>query len=207
MSCTACRPDPLEFVREPLAGVIQAREELFALHDLHCGHIHREDGSVHDAPQQAVRTEGEGSDHSRLLVDREIVEGEFVSPQRPGELDWSSAPILDSIQTCYDLIHGQKMFSVLLSENDFGVERLFAQQKVSVMMTSYFNLNRMRAADFKFDVAPLPYVHTPKTLLLTIGLALNRRSKQKKGGRAFIEFVTSYESQLHIRKHTYSIPA
>src|SRR5690606_7893874 len=79
--------------------------------------------------------------------------------RRAGGLDWSSAPILDSIQTCYDLIHRQKMFSVLLSENDFGVERLFAQQKVSVMMTSYFNLNRMRGAELTFDVAPLPYVH------------------------------------------------
>ncbi len=127
--------------------------------------------------------------------------------QRAGEHDWSSAQILDSIQTCYDLIHRQKMFSVLLSENDFGVERLFAQQKVSVMMTSYFNLNRMRGADLTFDVAPLPYVHTPKTLLLTIGLALNRRSKRKEAGRAFIDFVASYESQLHIRKHTFSIPA
>ena len=127
--------------------------------------------------------------------------------KRPGELDWSSAPILDSIRTCYDLIHRQKMFSVLLSENDFGVERLFAQRKVSVMMTSYFNLNRMRGADLTFDVAPLPYVHTPKTLLLTIGLALNRRSKRKEAGRTFIDFVASYESQLHIRKNTYSIPA
>ncbi|WP_309120479.1 extracellular solute-binding protein [Paenibacillus sp.] len=133
--------------------------------------------------------------------------GVDFAAQRSGKLDWSCSPILDSIQTCYDLIHRQKMFSILLSENDFGVERLFAQQKVSVMMTSYFNLNRMRNADLAFDVAPLPYVHTPKTLLLTIGLALNRRSKQKEAGRTFIDFVTSAESQLHIRKHTYSIPA
>ena len=114
---------------------------------------------------------------------------------------------MDSIQTCYDLIHRQNTFSLLLAENDFGVEKPFAEQKISVMMTTYFNLNKLKGVSFPFDIAPLPYVHVPGTLLLPIGLALNQRSKQKEAARVFIQHLVSYESQLHIRKHTYSIPA
>ncbi|CAM3384848.1 extracellular solute-binding protein [Marinicrinis lubricantis] len=120
---------------------------------------------------------------------------------------WASERIMDSIQTCYDIIHRQNLFSLLLSENDFNVEKRFAEQQVSVMITSYFNLNKLRDAGPPFDIAPLPHVHVPKTLLLTIGLALIRRSKQKEAARAFMEYIASYEAQLHIRKHTYSIPA
>lgn len=124
-----------------------------------------------------------------------------------GKPHWASAPIMDSIQTCYDLIHRQKTFSILLSENDFAVEKLFAQQKVSVMMTSYFSLNKLQNVSFPFDIAPLPYTNIPSTLLVTVGLALNRRSKHKEAARKLINFLTSYDAQLHIRKNTYSIPA
>mgnify|MGYP002479922185 CR=1 FL=1 len=123
------------------------------------------------------------------------------------KINWASDSIVDSIQTCYNLIHRQNMFSILLAENDFHVEQMFAEQKISVMMTSYFNINKLKNVSFPFDIAPLPYVRVPKTLLLTIGLALNRRSRQKEAARIFIQHLISYESQLHIRKHTYSIPA
>ena len=122
--------------------------------------------------------------------------------------DFSDSAVIDSIQTCYDLIHRHNLFSnLLMSENDINVEQLFAEQKVSIMMTTYFNLNKMQHIDFPFDIAPLPYVHTPRTLLLSIGFAANRKSKQKEAAKAFISFMASYEVMLHVRQRTYSIPA
>lgn len=121
--------------------------------------------------------------------------------------NWAQGPIVESIQTVHDIIHRQNTFSLLLSENDFNVEKRFAQGDISIMMTSYFNLNQLRDTDLVFDLAPLPYVNVPKTLLLIIGLALNRRSQRKEAARTFIDFMTSYEAQLHIRQHTFSIPA
>lgn len=124
------------------------------------------------------------------------------------DIDMTSSPLIEGVQACYELMHRQKMRTILLSDNDINVEGLFAEQKISIMMTTYFNMNKLRnEVDFPFEIAPLPYVHTPKTLLLTVGMAINQKSKQKAAAQAFIEYAASFKSQLHIRKHTYSIPA
>lgn len=132
-----------------------------------------------------------------------------VSFQTDGgrSLDWSNPAIMDSIQTCYDLIHRQNLFSVLLSENDVNVESLFADQRVSVMMTTYFNLNKLRDVGIPFELGPLPYVHVPKTLLLTIGFAVNSRSGQREAAKVFVDFMADDAAQQHIRQHTFSLPA
>ena len=38
-------------------------------------------------------------------------------------------------------------------------------------------------------------------------MAVNRRSKQKEAAKALVGYLSSYSSQLHIRKNTLSIPA
>lgn len=122
-------------------------------------------------------------------------------------VDWSSQAIMDGIETCYKLIHRQNTFSLLLSSNETSIEELFLQQQVPIMMTTYFRLNHLKEAPFAFDVAPIPYVHVPKTLLLPIGFAMNRRSQKKEAARAFIDFIASFDTQLQIRQNTYTIPA
>lgn len=126
---------------------------------------------------------------------------------RNAPADWGAPAIMDGIEACYRLIHRQNTFSLLLSSNETSVEELFLQQHVPVMMTTYFRLNQLKEAPFAFDVAPLPYVHAPKTLLLPIGFAVNRYSRKKAAARAFIDFMASYDTQLHIRQNTYTIPA
>ncbi|MDG0790319.1 GntR family transcriptional regulator [Cohnella ginsengisoli] len=46
----------------------------------------------------------------------------------------------------------------LMSERDAGfrVEALFAQGKLSMMLTTYYGLNALRQADIAYDIAPLP---------------------------------------------------
>lgn len=122
-------------------------------------------------------------------------------------IELASEEILDSIETCYRLIHRQDTFSLLLSSNDTNVEKMFLEQSVPVMMTTYYRLNQLKETSFEFEIVPLPYVNEPKTLLLPIGFAMNQRSKKKELAKLFIDFVSSQEAQLHIRKHTYSIPA
>lgn len=119
----------------------------------------------------------------------------------------SSQEILDGIDMCYQLIHRQNTFSLLLSSNDTNVEKMFLEQSVPVMMTTYYRLNQLKETSFEFEIVPLPYVNVPKTLLLPIGFAINQRSKKKELAKLFLNFLSSSEAQLHIRKHTYSIPA
>ncbi|MEF3310592.1 extracellular solute-binding protein [Paenibacillus sp. GYB004] len=129
-----------------------------------------------------------------------------------GELDprhreEQTARLMDSIQSCYDLVHRQRLFSLLLSEHDIHVERLFAEQKISVIMTTYFNLNKLRGTSVEFDLAPLPYVNAPKTLLLSIGFAINRHTPNPEAAELFIRHLTSEATQRYMRTRTYSIPA
>ncbi|CAG7617222.1 hypothetical protein PAESOLCIP111_01996 [Paenibacillus solanacearum] len=119
---------------------------------------------------------------------------------------FKSEAVRRGLQISRDLIYRQGTFP-LLSERDSDAEMLFAQQKVSMIMTTYFSLNALRRADFDFDVAPLPTFHDAKTLLLIIGIAVHSHSPNKEAAMELVRFLLSYESQLYIREHTLSIPA
>ncbi|WP_051541261.1 hypothetical protein [Caldalkalibacillus mannanilyticus] len=44
-------------------------------------------------------------------------------------------------------------------------------------------------------------------MLITIGLAINKRSVVKEKAKQFVDYMTSYQTQLHIRQHTLTLPA
>lgn len=123
------------------------------------------------------------------------------------KVEGNVSSLMDGVQACYDLIHTQKLLPMHVSSYDSSVEELFSLEKSSVMITTYFGLNDLIDVDVPFEIAPLPYVEEPRTLLLTVGLALNNFSKQKGASQKFIDYLTSYDSQLQIRRHSLSIPA
>ena len=116
-----------------------------------------------------------------------------------------NAALKESLETLSDLI--DHVFPPFLSENDLDVELLFLDQKVSMILTSYFTLNLFKEAGFEYDISPLPYLRTPKTLLVNIGLAVNKNSKHKEAAKTFIDFLLSYEVQQSIRQNTLSLPS
>lgn len=90
---------------------------------------------------------------------------------------------------------------------DYDTEQLFLQNKVSMILTSYFRLNMYRNSELSFDISPIPHTGDPKTLLVNIGLAINRNTQVHDAARTLVNYLTSYDTQLAIRRHTYSIPA
>jgi multiple sugar transport system substrate-binding protein len=115
-------------------------------------------------------------------------------------------PWMEGLRLCRDTVmsHGV-MPSLFFEEAD--AEQLFKQEKVSMIMTTYFGLNRLKDAEIEYDIAPLPAFRNPHTLLIAIGLGLNARSDRKEAAQTFIDFITSYPSQLAVRQRTMSIPA
>lgn len=101
----------------------------------------------------------------------------------------------------------RSLFPNYMSESDADAEDLFLQGKLSMIMTTYFSLNRFIGAPFSFDVAPLPHLGEARTLLLAIGAAVSRKSKVKEAARTFLDYMLSYPVQLKIRQRTLSIPA
>jgi len=120
-------------------------------------------------------------------------------------LELDHASLKESLQMLIDL--REEVFPPFLSENDQDVEMLFRQEKVSMILTSYFFLNQIADVDFPIEISPVPYLGTPKTLTLIIGLAINKNSKHKQAAQTFIDFMLSYDSQLKLRQNTLSIPS
>jgi multiple sugar transport system substrate-binding protein len=120
--------------------------------------------------------------------------------------EFGNEHVMRGLKISRDLIYKQGTFP-FHSENDSDAERLFAQQKVSMIMATYFSLNALRDAKINFDISPLPTFRDPKTLLLIIGVAIHSHSPNKEAAAALVRFLLSYETQLFIRKNTLSIPA
>lgn len=101
----------------------------------------------------------------------------------------------------------QGIMNTFLSDSDGDAEKIFLEQKASMIMASYFSLNEIRKHSIEYDIAPLPYLRDPGTLLLIIGLAINKHSTKKSAARQFVDFISGEASQELIRKNTLSIPA
>jgi len=121
------------------------------------------------------------------------------------QLKLDEAALTESLQVSKELL--DQVFPPFRSENDDDAEMLFCQQKVSMILTSYFCLNKIKDVGFSYDISPLPYLGTPRTLVIAIGLAIHKNSKNKQAAQAFINFMMSYDTQLTIRQNTLSIPS
>lgn len=121
--------------------------------------------------------------------------------------DSAKMSFVKSIELCRKLIVNQPYSPIHFSESDSDVEELFMRGKVSMIISTYFSLNKLRNSNVVYDVAPLPWIQEPKTILLTTGLAINAKSKVKNAGRTLLDFMISYQAQLMIRKQTISIPS
>ncbi|MDF2724983.1 MAG: GntR family transcriptional regulator, partial [Paenibacillus sp.] len=87
-----------------------------------------------------------------------------------------------------------------------AMHSLFAEGKLSMLMTTYFLLNGL-GDKVPYDIAPLPYTTKPRTMLLWIGLSIHRKTAVPEAARTFVEFMTGPESQAIIRRNTLSVPA
>lgn len=124
-----------------------------------------------------------------------------------GQYKLDEKTLLESLDICKKLLEMEHVFPSMLSVSNTDAEELFLQKKVSMIITSYSALNKLTDADFEYDVAPLPSLHHFRTLMLIIGLAINRKSKVKEAAMLLADFLSSYESQLHIHQQTLSLPA
>ncbi len=121
--------------------------------------------------------------------------------------DSAKMNFVKSIELCRKLIVDQSYSPLNFSESDSDVEELFRHGKVSMIISTYFSLNKLRNSNVAFDVAPLPSIQDPKTILLTTGLAISAKTKEKSASRTLLDFMISYQAQLIIRKQTVSIPS
>jgi multiple sugar transport system substrate-binding protein len=124
-----------------------------------------------------------------------------------GGYDFSDERLWEGLALSKKLIHEQTERPAFLSDNDSDAELLFLQEKVSIIITTYYGLNTLAKAKFRFDVAPLPRSRSAKTLMTVIGLAVNKDSKSKEAALSLAQYLISYQAQLEIRRKTLTIPS
>ncbi|MCE3200860.1 extracellular solute-binding protein [Paenibacillus sonchi] len=117
----------------------------------------------------------------------------------------------NSLNVYSRLVNNHQIFPKYLAGNhDDETVSLFVQEQVSMILTTYYNLNDFKDLSLDYDLAPLPTLKAKdpqKTLLVTIGAAVVENSRQKEAARQFVSFLASPEAQRMIRERSVSIPA
>ena len=115
--------------------------------------------------------------------------------------------MLDSIKLCKDIIHNRSFFPLYLSESSDEINEMFLEGKLSMVLNSYTNLNDFKHSSLEYDVSPLPFIHEPCALTISIGVAVNRSSTHKEEAMLLVDYLASRSGQDYIHRHTTSIPS
>lgn len=119
--------------------------------------------------------------------------------------------LAESLRLYSTLVNNHAIFpKYLAGSNDDETIRLFSQERVSIILTTYYNLNAFKSLPISYDISPVPTMRrgdSQKSLLLSIGVAVNARSKEKEAAKRFVEFIGSEAAQRIIRERTISIPS
>lgn len=135
--------------------------------------------------------------------------GVVFEKDKQGDYNMLDPKVVESLQALMELIGDPALFpfASCLSQDEGDEQALFLSQKVSMVLSTYDRLYEYRDAPFAYDIAPVPYLREPRTMLHTVSLAVSSQSRQKNAARRFVDYMLSYEAQLEIRKATMRIPA
>ncbi|MFC5703890.1 extracellular solute-binding protein [Cohnella faecalis] len=118
---------------------------------------------------------------------------------------------VSALRTLNELVGNRDVFPNYLAQGNDETIRLFIDGQVSIILSTYFNLNEFaHLSSLDYDICPLPSLRkgdAQRTLLLTIGTALVRHSNSKEAARRFVDYLSSADAQNLIRERTVSIPA
>ncbi|PYI50813.1 GntR family transcriptional regulator [Paenibacillus flagellatus] len=115
--------------------------------------------------------------------------------------------MMDTIRLCKRIISDPDVFPNYLSENSDDVTELFAQGKVSMIMTNYMTINEFKSTGLDYDISPLPYLFEPRSLVNVIGVAAAAGAKHPEAARLLADYFASPRAQRMIRERTLSLPA
>lgn len=138
-----------------------------------------------------------------LLMQR----GKAFERSADGHLKLSGTPMMEAIRYSRQFYENIPALPNSLMDWEAQKVHMFGQNKLSIVILSYFILNHLRECDLDYDIAPVPHFGDALTVLLVIGLAVNRHSKNKEAARKLVDFMVSAKAQLAIRQSTCSLPA
>lgn len=115
--------------------------------------------------------------------------------------------LMEGIRLCKEIVHNRDAFPLYMSESNADIERMFLEGKLSMALTSYMALNEWKQADVEYDIAPVPFLYEPRTIVIATGAGVASASGHKEEARLLVDYLASDRAQSLIRKHTFSVPA
>jgi len=113
----------------------------------------------------------------------------------------------ESLRVARDLVHRQGEPLRHWTENDADAERWFQEGRISMIMTSYFGLHRLRIGELDYGVSKLPMLRNDATLLLVTGLIVAKDAKHPEAARSLVSYLCGLEGQSDIRRSALTLPA
>lgn len=74
--------------------------------------------------------------------------------------------LLESMKVYKRIIHNRKAFPLFLSESNGDIMQMFEEGKLSMILNTYMGLNLWKQANLEYDVAPVPFIYEPRTLVI-----------------------------------------
>ncbi|MDF2719112.1 MAG: regulatory protein GntR [Paenibacillus sp.] len=121
--------------------------------------------------------------------------------------DIRGTKMLESMKIVKSILHNRKALPLYLSESNDDIDRMFMEGKVSMTLNSYIGLNGWSESDIEYDISPVPFIHEPRTLAISLGVGISRSTLHKEEAMLLLDYFTSAEAQSFIRSQTMSIPS
>jgi multiple sugar transport system substrate-binding protein len=121
--------------------------------------------------------------------------------------DIRGTKLLDSIRSCKRLVRNRAISPLFMSESNGEITAMFRTGKISMMLCSYLGMNVLKHTDLEYDISPIPFLYEPRTLGITLGIAVNRQSAHKDEALLLVQYLVSERGRRYILDHTLSIPA
>jgi len=122
-----------------------------------------------------------------------------------------SPRLAESLRLYSELVNNHTIFpKYFAGSDDDETIQLFVQERVSIIMTTFFNMNAFKHLSLAYDVCPIPGIgrgDAQKSLIVTIGAGISHNSREKEAARTLVDFLASPTAQRIIHDRTVSIPA
>lgn len=121
--------------------------------------------------------------------------------------DIRESRMLEGLRLYREIIHNRKASPLYFSDNNEDINQMFLKGNLSMVTTSFLGLNAFKHTDLEFDVSPIPYIHEPRSLLICLGLGINRMSPHQEEAAMLLRYLTSARGWDFIYNETLSLPA
>ncbi|TNJ68006.1 extracellular solute-binding protein [Paenibacillus hemerocallicola] len=115
--------------------------------------------------------------------------------------------LLDSIKLLKRILLNRKLFPVYFSDGNQDIGKSFIDGKLSMIMNSYMGLNELKNSKVEYDIAPLPFIREPRSLVISLGVGISSTTSRQEESALFVEYLTSRQAQGLIQNYTTSIPS